>query len=100
MKNTNAYSYKLAIVATSLVMAYFASGIASIAQATELLKADPVKQEIFISQAQANLALTFAAITIAPSSAQDNAKSMIAMERVIANKNNVNTLSKTSLRSE
>jgi len=100
MKNTNAYSYKLAIVATSLVMAYFASGIASIAQATELLKAEPVKQESLISQAQASLALTFTTISMAPSSAQDSAKNMIAQEKVTANKNNAMTISKTTLISE
>tara|TARA_R110001592_G_scaffold16123_6_gene69005 strand:+ start:4717 stop:5067 length:351 start_codon:yes stop_codon:yes gene_type:complete len=100
MKNTDTYSYKLAIVATSLVMAYFASGIASIAQATELLKAEPVKQESFISQAQDHLALTFATITIAPRSAQDNAKNMIVMEKVMANKNNANPIIETSLISE
>jgi len=100
MKNTNAYSYKLAIVATSLVMAYFASGIASIAQATELLKAEPVKQESLISQAQSNLALTFATITMAPSSTQDSAKNMIAKETVTANRNKAMTISKTTLISE
>ncbi len=97
MKNTNAYSYKLAIVATSLVMAYFASGIASIAQATELLKAEPVMQESLISQAQANLALTFSTITMAPNSAQDIAKDMIAKERTTADSNKAITISKATL---
>jgi len=100
MKNTNAYSYKIAIFATSLVMAYFASGIASIAQATELLKAEPVKQESLISQAQANLALTFSTITITPISAQDSAKDMIVLEKDTANKSNEIALSKTTLISE
>ena len=97
MKN---YSYKLAIVATSFVMAYFASGIASIAQATELLKAEPVKHASLISQAQANLVLSFSTIAIAPSSAQDSAKNMIAKKEVPANQNRTITQSKTTLISE
>ena len=94
MKNINAYSYKLAIVATSLVMAYFASGIASIAQAAELLKAEPVKQESLHSQAQANLALTFSTLTISTSTTKDDAKDLIAMERSQNNSNKDNTVNK------
>jgi hypothetical protein len=97
MKN---YSYKIAIVATSIVMAYFATGIATIAQATELLKAEPVKQASLISQAQANLALSFSTIAIAPSSTQDSAKNLIAKKAVTENQNRTVTLSKTSLISE
>lgn len=102
MKNINTYSYKLAIIATSLVMVYFASGLTSIAQATELLKADPIEHENFIEQAQDNLALTFSSISIAPSSTQNNAKSMIAMQTDITNNNNNNVISlhKTLLVSE
>lgn len=98
MKNT--YSYKLAIVATSLVMAYFASGIASIAQATELLKAEPVEQASLISQAQANLMLSFSPITIASNTAQESAKDMIAMTEVTANQKSIATANKATLVSE
>lgn len=97
MKN---YTYKFAIVATSVVMAYFASGIASIAQATELLKAEPVKQASLISQAQANLVLSFSTIAISPSSTQDNAKDMIAKKQVTANPSITITSSKKTLVSE
>ena len=48
MKNTN--TYNLAIIATSLALVYFASGIVSIAQATELLKAEPIEQSIFVQE--------------------------------------------------
>lgn len=100
MKKTNAYSNKLAIVATSIVMAYFASGISSIAQATELLKAEPVKQASLISQAQANLALSFATITIATNSTQDSAKDMVAQKEVSATQHTATSLNKTTLVSE
>ena len=98
MKNT--YSYKLAIVATSLVMAYFASGIASIAQATELLKAEPVEQASLINQAQANLMLSFSPITIATISTQESAKDMIAMTEVTKNQKSLATANKATLVSE
>lgn len=97
MKNITTYSYKLAIIATSLVMVYFASGIASIAQATELLKAEPIKHESLISHAQENLALTLATITLSPDSAQDNAKNMMTNERAMANQNKTIRISKTML---
>ncbi|WP_159819512.1 hypothetical protein [Colwellia sp. 20A7] len=92
MKDINIY--KLAIVATSAVMVYFASGLALIAQASELVKTEPIKQESLINQAQANLALTFSTITIAPNTIQDNASDMIAKERVVVNQNKMMTLSK------
>ena len=99
MKN---YSYKFAIVATSVVMAYFASGIASIAQATELLKAEPVNQSSLTNQAQVNLELSFSTITITitPSSAQYSVKSMIAKQEVTTSQNRTVTLSKTTFVSE
>jgi hypothetical protein len=100
MKNTTAYSYKIAIVATSLVMAYFASGIASIAQASELLKAEPIKNESLIDQAQVNLAISFSTISVASGSVQDSAKSLIAMNNDISVTNKEITLSKEILRSE
>lgn len=100
MKNITVYSYKLAIIATSLVMVYFASGIASIAQATELVKAEPIKHESFLSQAQDNLALTFSTISIAPSTAQNNARAMIAMVNSTANENQESTVNKATLISE
>ena len=84
MKNT--YAYKLAIVATSLVMAYFASGIASIAQANELLKAEPIEQASLISQAQADLMSSFSAITVNVNSSQQSAKELIAMSQIAADK--------------
>ncbi|MCI2284049.1 hypothetical protein L3081_12405 [Colwellia sp. MSW7] len=97
MKNITIYLYKLVILATSLVMVYFATGIATIAQATELLKADPIEHETFISQAQDNLALTFSTISVSTSTTQNNAKNMIAMKQVSTNKDNVISLNQTLL---
>ena len=105
MKNTNAYSYKLAVAATSLVMVYFVAGIASIAQSaellnSELLKAEPVKQASLLTQAQADLALSFTTITVKQNSAQDNAESMIANQKVMANQNQPIILTKATFFSE
>ena len=100
MKNITVYSYKIAIIATSLVMVYFATGIASIAQATELVKAEPIKHENFLSQAQENLALTFSTISIAPNATQNNAKNMIAIVSSTASKNPESTVNKATLVSE
>lgn len=97
MKNITIYLYKLVILATSLVMVYFATGIATIAQATELLKADPIEHKTFISQAQDNLALTFSTISVSASTTQNNAKNMIAMKQVSTNKDNVISLNQTLL---
>ena len=100
MKNITVYLYKLTIIATSLVMVYFATGIASIAQSTELLKAEPIEHESFISQAQDDLALSFPTIDITASTAQNNAKNMIAMQETVANKSQAIDLDKTTLVSE
>ena len=100
MKNITVYLYKLTIIATSLVMVYFATGIASIAQSTELLKAEPIEHESFISQAQDDLALSFPTINITASTAQNNAKNMIAMQETVTNKNQAIGLDKTTLVSE
>ena len=92
MKSINVY--KLAIVATSMVMVYFTSGLASITQASELLKAEPIKKEHLINQAQQHLALTFSTLSITPSYSEDNASSMIAKENVRAT-NEIMTMSDT-----
>ena len=100
MKNTNTYPHKLAITATSLVMIYFASGIANIAQSAELVKAEQIVQTSLVAQAQANLMLSFATITIEYDSAQNNAEQMIAKKKLIANQNKSITLTKTTLMSD
>lgn len=100
MKYITLYIYKLAIIATSFVMVYFATGIASIAQATDLVKAEPIQHESFVSQAHDHLALTLTTISIEPVTAQNNAKNMIAMENSTTNNNQEVTLNKTLLMGE
>ena len=97
MKN---YSYKLAIVATSFAMAYFASGIASIAQATELLKAEPVQHVNLIQDAKDNLALSFSTLEINSDFNQSKADLIIAKQKNTANESKVATLTKATLISE
>ncbi len=99
MKKTNAYSYKIAIVATSFVMVYFALGIASIAQATELLKAEPVVQHNLIEAAKDSLASSFTTLMINDSSEYD-ADTMIITQKHIADHNQVVALTKATLISE
>ncbi|GAA6173208.1 hypothetical protein NBRC116592_28780 [Colwellia sp. KU-HH00111] len=98
MKNT--YAYKLAIVATSLVMAYFASGLASIAQANELLKAEPIEQASLINQAQADLMSSFASINLSANSVQQSAKELIAMTKISSDKKSITINNKASLISD
>ncbi len=100
MKNTSAYSYKLAIVATSLVMVYFASGLASIAQAAELLKAEPVKQNILVQEAKNILTLSFETLTISQDSHENIANDMMAKPKDAAKLNNTVNLAKTALIAE
>ncbi len=100
MKKTNAYSYKLAIAATSLVMVYFASGIASIAQAAELLKAQPVQEINLIQEAKDNLKLSFSTLAINNDSSKENAKVMLAKQKATVKDNQPVTLTKVSLISE
>ena len=100
MKNTNAYSYKLAIVATSLVMVYFASGIASIAQATELLKAEPVQHVDLMQEAKDSLELSFSTLVINHDFNRSNVDSVIAKQKKTTNENKAVTLTKVTLISE
>jgi len=98
MKNT--YPYKLAIVATSLVMAYFASGIASIAQASELLKAEPVEQSILVQEAKSNLALLFTTLTISQDTSKVMTKNMMPVQENATAQNQAVSLTKTVLIAE
>jgi len=100
MKNTNAYSYKLAIVATSLVMAYFASGIASIAQASELVKVEPVKHIDLMQEAKDSLELSFSTLVINNDYDNNNAESVIAKQKMTVKNNKTVTLTKATLISE
>jgi hypothetical protein len=100
MKITNAYIYKLAIVATSLVMVYFASGIASIAQAAELLKAEPVQEINLIQGAKDNLKLSFSTLVINTDSNKENVETMIVKQKKTAKTNLPVTLTKVELISE
>ncbi|OUR61973.1 hypothetical protein A9Q74_05795 [Colwellia sp. 39_35_sub15_T18] len=99
MKKTNAYSYKLAIVATSFVMVYFASGIVSIAQATESLKAEPVVQHSLIEAAKDSLASSFTTLMVNDFSEND-AETMIVTQQRTADTNQSMTLTKVTLISE
>jgi hypothetical protein len=98
MKNTN--TYNLAIIATSLALVYFASGIVSIAQATELLKAEPIEQSIFVQEAKDNLALSFTALTISQDTSEDIAKNMMVKQKDAAKQNKAVSLTKTALIAE
>lgn len=100
MKYTNAYSYKLAIAATSFVMVYFVSGIASIAQSTELLKAEPVQHVDLVKEAKNNLELSFSTLVINNDVSQSNADSLIAKQKYFANSNKTVVLTKVKLISE
>ena len=97
MKN---YSYKLAIVSASFAMAYFASGIASIAQATELLKAESVQHVDLIQDAKDNLALSFSTLLINNDFNQSNADSIIAQQKNTVDESKAVTLTKVTLISE
>ncbi|MCW8833073.1 MAG: hypothetical protein OQK09_15130 [Colwellia sp.] len=98
MKETN--SYKIAIAATTLVMAYFASGIASIAQATELVKAEPIQEINLIQEAKDNLALSFSTLSINSNANTDNIETMIAEQKPTAEELPAITLSKVTLTGE
>jgi len=101
MKYTNAYSYKLAIVATSLVMVYFASGIASIAQASELVKTEPVQQVKLIEAAKNSLKLSFSTLTINNDfNTISNADSAMTNQNNSVNKDQAISLTKATLISE
>jgi len=100
MKKTNTYSYKLAIAATSLVMVYFASGIASIAQATELLKAEPVKYNFLLQEAKDNLALSFTTLTVNLETNTDITKNIMANQKDAAKQNQSVSVAKTALIAE
>lgn len=100
MKYTNAYSYKLAIVATSFVMVYFASGIASIAQASELVKSEPVQQVDLITAAKNSLKLSFSTLMIKNDFNNSSTKSELVKQKDTANENQVISLAKATLISE
>ena len=100
MKKTNTYSYKLAVAATSLVMVYFASGIASIAQATELLKAEPVKYNFLLQEAKDNLALSFTTLTVNLDTNKDITQNIMAKQQNATKENQAVNLTKTALIAE
>ena len=95
MKNITTYIYKLTIVATSLVMVYFVSAISTIAQANELLKAEPVKQIHLLEQAKSNLALSFSTLQVTPSIDENNIKTAMVNETDSANKSKSVALNNT-----
>jgi|GEM_PF-1816767 len=95
MKNITTYVYKLTIIATSLVMVYFVSGITAIAQANELLKAEPVKQVHLLEQAKSNLALSFSTLQVIPSIDENNIKTAMVNEKKTVNKSKSVALNNT-----
>ncbi len=100
MKNTTTYSYKAAIAATALVMAYFTSGIASIAQANELLKAEPVQHVTLIQDAQASLKLSFSTLAITDDASNSIASPMMAKQVKATKESPLVILTKTTQISE
>jgi len=97
MKYTTAYSYKLAIVATSFVMVYFASGIASIAQASELVKTEPVQQFELMTAAKNSLELSFSTLKINNDFYNSTTKSELVKQKNTVNENQTVSLTKTTL---
>jgi len=100
MKKSNTSPYKLAIIATSLVMVYFAAGIASIAQSAELLKAEPVQKTSLIKEATDSLKLSFSTIMIDTNITADDVNVLVSSQREGATVNPVMTISKASLTGE
>lgn len=96
MKNITTYIYKLTIIATSLVMVYFVSGITAIAQANELLKAEPVKQIHLLEQAKSNLALSFSTLQVTPSINENSIKIAKVSEQDSVNKSKTVNLNNTA----
>ena len=99
MKKSNASPYKLAIIATSLVMVYFASGIASIAQSAELLKAEPVQHVDLIKEATDSLKLSFATIVVNTDITENNVNTLMANKKESTTSQDM-TFSKATLVSE
>ncbi|MDP7593026.1 MAG: hypothetical protein QF552_10100 [Litorilituus sp.] len=100
MKNITAYLYKLTIIATSLVMVYFVSGVAAIAQANELLKAEPIEQKSLIEQAKQNLALSFSTLQVNTNMKEKAIKTVMMTKENSVNNSKAATLSNTVTVSE
>jgi len=106
MKNTNAQTdknsqKKLAIVLTTLMTGLFAFiSNSSIAQAAELVQAEPIKQINLYQEAKASLALSFTSLTISQKFNDDAVKSTMANQQNSANTNSPITLTKINVVSE
>ena len=84
MKNTKR---KLAIVITTLSTGLFALvSNSSMAQATELLKAEPIEQISLYQEAKESLALSFTGLTISPNVNNEVKINTMAKQQHLVNK--------------
>ncbi|MFT7008947.1 MAG: purine-nucleoside phosphorylase [Colwellia sp.] len=98
MKNTKR---KLAIVITTLSTGLFALvSNSSMAQATELLKAEPIEQISLYQEAKESLALSFTGLTISQNINSEVKVNTMAKQQNSVNKNFSVTLTNANLISE
>tara|TARA_R110001583_G_scaffold2068_4_gene15244 strand:- start:10481 stop:10777 length:297 start_codon:yes stop_codon:yes gene_type:complete len=98
MKNTKR---KLAIVITTLSTGLFALvSNSSMAQATELLKAEPIEQISLYQEAKESLALSFTRLTISQNINSEVKVNTMAKQQNSVNKNFSVTLTNANLISE
>jgi hypothetical protein len=98
MKNTKR---KLAIVITTLSTSLFALvSNSSMAQATELLKAEPIQQISLYQEAKESLALSFTGLTISQNINSEVKINTMAKQKNSVNKNFSATLTNANLISE
>ena len=97
MKKVNYSPQKLAIVATSMVMIYFISGIASIAQSAELVKAEPIVPAELVQAAKESLKQSFTTIAISNEFMKNDENSLIANQKDSSRQETSINLDKTLL---
>jgi len=106
MKNTNAQTVKntkrkLAIVLTTLTTGLFALlGNSSIVQASDLVKAEPIKQINLYQEAKESLASSFTDLTISQDMNEEATINIMAKQHNSVNTNYPITLTKINLISE
>jgi len=88
--------YRLSIAASSAVMVYFAAAITTLAQADELLKAEPVAPVNLHLEAKESLAVSFATLSLATVTTTESTEMMMVKQKLNNSKNQPVTLTKVA----
>ncbi len=100
IKNRIITMKKINVFSTLLATFFISTASVAAVPSSDIIKAEPMKQETLINQAKENLTISFSTVKIEANFTQLETKSTLAEQKVDANKNKAMTIAKATILAE